>query len=79
MRHDVTTVPEHESFGDLMQYFMTEDPQHHVIVVVRHDKPLGMIYRSGLAALSEPLHVDSFSPDQDYSSSSEYLVVADAG
>jgi diguanylate cyclase (GGDEF)-like protein len=71
----VRTVPEHESFSSLMEFFMEEAQPNHVVIVVRHDKPLGIVYRSGLAALSEPLDVTSFAPDQPYSVSSEYLVV----
>jgi two-component system, cell cycle response regulator len=79
MIHDVTTVPENESFAALMELFMSETEPRQVVIVVRHDQPLGMVYRSGLAALSEPLSVDSFVPDQSYSLSSEYLVVPDPG
>ena len=79
MKHDVATVPEHESFGDahavLHDRRSAESCASSSSATTR---PLGMIYRSGLAALSEPLHVDSFSPDQDYSPSSEYLIVPDA-
>ena len=60
MAHEVATVPEHESFGALMEFFMTDTETHHVVVVLRHDQPLGMIYRSGMAALSEPLHAEYF-------------------
>jgi hypothetical protein len=45
--------------------------------VVRQKKPVGMVYRRGLASLSEPLHVNSFSPDRPYTTSSDYLVVPD--
>jgi hypothetical protein len=38
-----------------------------------------MVYRSGLAALSEPLNVSSFAPDQSYALSSQYLIIPDAG
>jgi len=69
------TVTENESFNALMEFFMDDAHSQHVVVVVRHEKPLGIIYRSGMAALSEPLNVDSFAPDQPYSASSEYLVV----
>jgi two-component system, cell cycle response regulator len=77
MAHDVATVSENESFGALMEFFMADTETHHVVVVLRHDQPLGMVYRSGLAALSEPLHVDSFAPDQPYAFNSQYLVVVD--
>ena len=50
-----------------------------MVVVVRHDRPLGMVYRSGMAALSEPLNVDSFAPDEPYALTSEYLVIPDSG
>ncbi len=73
----VKTVPENECFDSLMEFFMADAQSNHVVVVVRHDKPLGMVYRSGLAALSEPLTVSSFAPDRPYSASSEYLVVRD--
>ncbi|MHB0959980.1 MAG: diguanylate cyclase [Pirellulaceae bacterium] len=77
MVQDVATVAEHESFGALMQFFMADHQTGHVVVVVRQEKPLGMVYRSGLAALSEPLSVSSFAPDQSYSSSSHYLIIPD--
>jgi two-component system cell cycle response regulator len=79
MVHDVATVPENESFGALMEFFMSDTQSHRVVIVVRHDQPLGMVYRSGLAALSEPLNVDSFAPDEPYSLTSQYLVIPDAG
>jgi diguanylate cyclase (GGDEF)-like protein len=79
MVQDVATVAETESFGALMQFFMAENQSNHVVVVVRHEKPLGMVYRSGLAALSEPLNVSSFAPDQSYALSSRYLIIPDAG
>lgn len=77
--HDVATVSEHESFGTLMELFMSDAEPHHVVIVVRHDQPVGIVYRSGLAALSEPLKSDSFAPDQPYSLTSQYLVVPDNG
>ena len=79
MVRDVATVPENESFGALMEFFMSDTQSHHVVIVVRRGQPLGMVYRSGLAALSEPLNVDSFAPDQPYSLTSQYLVIPDAG
>lgn len=75
MEANVKTVPETESFNALMEFFMDDAQSQHVIVVVRHEKPQGLVYRSGLAALSEPLHIASFAPDQPYSASSDYLVV----
>ncbi|MGM0490290.1 MAG: diguanylate cyclase, partial [Planctomycetota bacterium] len=75
MDTNVKTVPENEPFTKLMEFFMNDDPRHYVAMVVRHDKPLGIVYRSGLAALSEPLALTSFAPDQPYSTSSDYLVV----
>jgi two-component system cell cycle response regulator len=77
MDTSVKTVPENESFDALMEFFMADAQSNHVVVVVRHDKPLGIVYRSGLAALSEPLNISSFAPDRPYSTSSEYLVVRD--
>jgi len=74
----VKTVLENESFSALMEFFMDDTQSQKVIVVVRHDKPLGIIYRSGLAALSEPLNVTSFAPNQPYSASSDYLVVGES-
>ena len=78
MVQEVATVPENETFGALMQFFMADNQSNHVVVVVRHEKPLGMVYRSGLAALSEPLNVSSFAPEQSYSFSSQYLIISDA-
>lgn len=78
MVQDVETVRENESFASLMEFFMSDEPSSHAVVVVRHDRPLGIVYRSGLAALSEPMHVNSFAPDQPYSSGSQYLVIPDA-
>jgi len=79
MVQNVSTVPENESFAALMEFFMSDTQSHNVVVVVRHDRPLGMVYRSGLAALSEPLNVDSFAPEEPYSLTSQYLVIPDAG
>jgi hypothetical protein len=62
-----------------MEFFMSDAQSHNIVVVVRHDRPLGMVYRSGLAALSEPLNIDSFAPDGPYSLTSQYLVIPDAG
>jgi predicted transcriptional regulator len=75
MLKDFRTVSEEESFGSLMEFFMADGQSNRLVVVVRHDKPLGVIYRSGLAALSEPLTVTSFAPDKPYSASSDYLVI----
>jgi two-component system cell cycle response regulator len=75
MDSNVKTVSESESFSALMEFFMDDSQSQHVVVVVRHDKPLGLVYRSGLAALSEPLNISSFAPDQPYSATSDYLVV----
>ena len=75
MDTNVKTVAENESFNALMEFFMDDSQSQAVVVVIRHDKPLGVIYRSGLAALSEPLTVASFAPDQPFSSTSDYLVV----
>ena len=58
MEADVKTVPETESFQNLMEFFMDDAESHHVVVVVRHEKPLGIVYRSGLAASSEPLTIE---------------------
>ncbi len=41
MVQDVATVPENESFGALMEFFMSDNQSHHVVIVVRHDQPLG--------------------------------------
>ena len=65
------------SFASLMRLFMDDAGSHRVVVVVRHDVPLGLIYRSGLAALSEPLTEASFAPDVPYSTASDYLVIPD--
>ncbi len=78
MNSDVPTVTEDSEFGDLMNLFMDDTLSNRVVVVVRHDKPLGLVYRSGLAALSEPLTTDSFAPSQPYSTTSDYLLVPDS-
>jgi two-component system cell cycle response regulator len=75
--NEVATVAENKSFGALMEFFMTDSPANHAAVVVRHKKPIGIVYRSGLAALSEPLNVGSFAPDEAYSTSTDYLVIPD--
>ncbi len=75
METSVTTVAESETFSALMEFFMDDAQSQHLVIVVRHDKPLGIVYRSGLAALSEPLTVTSFAPEQPYSATSDYLVV----
>ena len=77
MLRNFIAVPEHETFASLMELFMDDARSLHVVVVVRHDKPLGIVYRSGLAALSEPLHITSFAPDKPYSTCSDYLVIPD--
>ena len=78
MTSEVPTVAEDTNFGELMNLFMDDSKSNRVVVVVRHEKPLGLVYRSGLAALSEPLTTDSFAPDQPYSTSSDYLLVPDS-
>ncbi len=75
MDTDMKMVPESEGFNALMEFFMDDANSKHVVVVVRHEKPLGIVYRSGLAALSEPLTVSSFAPDQPFAATSDYLVV----
>lgn len=79
MDTNIKTVPENEPFTKLMEFFMDDAPAHHVALVVRQDRPLGIVYRSGLAALSEPLTLASFAPDQPYSLSSDYLIVRETG
>jgi predicted transcriptional regulator len=78
MTLEVPTVAEDTNFGELMNLFMDDSKSNRVVVVVRHEKPLGLVYRSGLAALSEPLTTDSFAPAQPYSTSSDYLLVPDS-
>jgi predicted transcriptional regulator len=77
MVKDVVKFSEDESFDSLMQFFMCESESHYAAVVVRRDQPLGMVYRSGLAALSQPLTDASFAPSEPCTASSNYLLVPD--
>jgi two-component system cell cycle response regulator len=77
MVRNVPTVLEETSFAELMNFFMSDAESHEFVVVVRRDRPLGIVYRSGLAALSEPLTTSTFAPRQPCSSSSDYLLVTD--
>ncbi len=78
MDRDAPMVGEDTSFNDLMDFFTSGDDAQYVAIVVRHDQPLGMVFRNGLAALSEPLTTDRFAPEIPCSLSSDYLLVPDA-
>ncbi len=79
MVNDAPIVDEDSSFNSLMDYFMDESKPCDVVIVARRSHPIGLVYRSGLAALSQPLNRGSFAPATECDGSTSSLVVPDLG
>ncbi|MFN0017986.1 MAG: diguanylate cyclase domain-containing protein [Pirellulaceae bacterium] len=79
LRHHMTTdVPrfnESTTLAELMEFFTTE--QSSVAVILREQRPTGLVYCQSLAALNEKLLREHFVPALPYAPSSEYLLVPD--
>jgi len=75
MSTDVATFEETASLGTLMEFFTADGRE--LVVIVRDNKPLGLVTCQGLAALNERLSFDRFVPCGVASPGSEYLVVPD--
>lgn len=79
LRHHMTTdVPrfsESTSLSDLMEFFTEEN--NSVAVILRDQRPTGLVYCQSLAALNERLSREHFVPTIPYASTSEYLLVPD--
>jgi CBS domain-containing protein len=72
---DPPRYDEETTFAALMEFF-TRDSRS-LIVITHQDRPTGVVTRSSLAALSEPLTIDSFAAVRPYSHTSDYLLVAE--
>jgi diguanylate cyclase (GGDEF)-like protein len=73
------TVPRYQPetpFADLMDFFVRGAGS--ALVVVEHNKPIGIITRSSITSLIEPVRSDTFAPAEAFSTSGEFLVVAEA-
>ena len=79
LRHHMTTdVPrfdESATLGELMEFFTGEHSS--VAVILRDQRPSGLVYCQSLAALNERLSREHFVPTLPFSPTSEYLVVPD--
>jgi diguanylate cyclase (GGDEF)-like protein len=72
---DVASYEEETRFSELMEFF--KHASSHLVVVVRDGWPTGLVTLKSLAAMSEPLHRDSFAPAEPDSTPSQYLLVGD--
>lgn len=70
-------VDEDTPFQALMGHFMNEAAACDVVAVARRKQPIGLVYRSGLAALSTSLNTASFQPTAEFSTGTGYLAVPD--
>jgi diguanylate cyclase (GGDEF)-like protein len=77
MTADPVQFDEEATFARLVSFF-SEFERSLAVVVAEGERPTGIVTRTGLAALSEPLTADSFAPEEGQQSTSEYLVVRDA-
>jgi two-component system cell cycle response regulator len=76
--HMITDAPkfnESATLSELMEFFTAE--QGSVAVVLRDQRPTGLVYCQSLAALNEPLAREHFVPVLPYATNSEYLLVPD--
>jgi hypothetical protein len=62
------------SFNDLMDFFVRGSGS--VLVVVENGKPIGIVTRTSITSLIEPVKTDTFAPSESFSPSSEFLLVA---
>ena len=67
---------EEATFAKLVNFF-SEFERSLAVVVTEGDKPTGIVTRTGLAALSEPLTAESFASDEEFRPTSDYLLVTD--
>jgi diguanylate cyclase (GGDEF)-like protein len=77
MTADPVRFDEEATFANLVSFF-SEFERSLAVVVTEGDRPTGIVTRTGLAALSEPLTTESFAPAGASQPSSDYLVVPDA-
>jgi two-component system cell cycle response regulator len=77
MTADPVRFDEQATFAKLVSFF-SEFERSLAVVVTEGDKPTGIVTRTGLAALSEPLTLESFAPAEDFQPTSDYLLVPDA-
>ncbi|MGI8979680.1 MAG: diguanylate cyclase domain-containing protein [Pirellulaceae bacterium] len=79
LRHHMTTdVPkfdESATLGELMEFFTGE--HRSVAVILRDQRPSGLVYCQSLAALNERLAREHFVPAVPYATTSDYLLVPD--
>ena len=77
MTPDPVQFDEAATFARLVSFF-SEFERSLAVVVAEGERPTGIVTRTGLAALSEPLTVESFAPDAEQQVTNDYLVVRDA-
>lgn len=73
MSKDVARFEENASLDELMEFFTGE--QSSIAVIVRRERPVGIVHCQSLAGLNEPLSRNQFIPTSPFSTSSEYLMV----
>lgn len=79
MRHhmatDIARFDESATLAELMEFFTGEHTS--VAVILRDQRPSGLVYCQSLAALNERLAREQFIPALPFAPTSEYLVVPD--
>jgi diguanylate cyclase (GGDEF)-like protein len=64
---------EDASFAELVKFFSQDE--RWLGVIIAEDRPTGIVTRSSLASLSEPLAAESYAPEREYPVTSDYLLV----
>lgn len=72
MQTDYPKFNETTSLNEMMEHFA--DSEHDVAIVVRDQRPAGLVFCQGLAALNERLNIAAFQP-AEVGAGSEYLLV----
>lgn len=75
MAADVPRFDESATLAELMEFFTGE--QSSVAVILRDQRPSGLVYCQSLAALNERLAREHFVPSVPFATTSEYLLVPD--
>jgi len=73
MSKDAARFDESASLDELMEYFTGE--HNSTAVIVRRERPVGIVHCQSLAALNEPLSRNQFLPAIPFSTGSEYLMI----
>lgn len=75
MTADVPKFDESATLGELMEFFTGEHSS--VAVILRDQRPSGLVYCQSLAALNERLAREHFVPAVPFATTSDYLLVPD--